>query len=144
MSSANCPDRLHSLLSWTHCLRGSLQPEGSFDRCDTNSDRFSGTEWSATEIVRSRFLNGCRERSLLSLWKHYITWWSGWSWLLAQCSNFSHAEWRRFSRDSMPAKNGQKLTRVGLMHPLMVQRASLQGVFSLLACEDWFQTGSSI
>ena len=27
MSSANRPDRLRSLLSWTHFLRGSLQPE---------------------------------------------------------------------------------------------------------------------
>ena len=27
------------------------------------------------------------------------------------------------------------------MHPLMVRRASLKGVFSLLVCEDWFQAG---
>ena len=63
MSKANRPDRLRSLLSWTHCLRGSLQPQGSFDHYGINSVRSSGTEWSATEIVRSGFLSGCRERS---------------------------------------------------------------------------------
>ena len=36
MSLANCPDRLCSLLSWTHCLRGSLQTEVYIFSCHLN------------------------------------------------------------------------------------------------------------
>ena len=63
---------MRSLLSWTHCLCESLQPEGSFDHRGINSAGSSGTEWSVTEIVRSRFLSGSRERSFISLWQQYI------------------------------------------------------------------------
>ena len=70
MLSANCPNQLHSLLSWTHCLHGSLQPEGSFDHCGINSARSLETVWSATEIVRSKFLSGCRQQSIVILWEH--------------------------------------------------------------------------
>ena len=133
MLAANFPSPPRSRLSCAPCFLGRLHPGGLFDNSWLMWLSSSGKSLACGGAVGTRFLKGYRKRGQDSRWERVRIWWRGWPWSSVSLKSLVYVLVHRFSWDLMPAGVGSSVVQVLRTQPLMILRASLNGMFNFFA-----------